>query len=314
MAASRLHILWLAAMTALVSTIPLACLAQSPPPLGPAAGPPPVQTTIASAYDPSMRMTVPVTIDGKGPFQFVVDTGADRTVVSRELAGRLGLAPSGEATMHSMAGVQQVSTVALERLGIAGRIVPHIDAPALAEEHLGAHGLLGIDGLKNRRIIMNFVTRTLTIAEPGTTEATTPDTIVVTARSRFGQLVLVDAEVDGTRVTVVIDSGAQNSIGNPALKALLMKRNRSMSFVSTEMIDVTGARLAADVALVARVRIGRVNLRQVGVAFADAHPFKRYGLENRPAMLLGINTLRSFRRVSIDFGQKKVRFLLPGEV
>jgi predicted aspartyl protease len=306
------------AMVALALVAPIAhpiqSHAQPPAQPTPSPAPPPVQTTISTAYDLSMRMTVPVTIDGKGPFQFVVDTGADRTVVSRELAGRLGLAPSGEATMHSMAGVQQVSTVALERLGIAGRIVPHIDAPALAEEHLGAQGLLGIDSLKNRRIIMNFVTRSLTIAEPGETEPVSPDTIVVTARSRFGQLVLVDAEIDGVRVTVVIDSGAQNSIGNPALKALLMKRSRKMSFASTEMIDVTGARLAADVGLVARVRIGRVNLRHVGVAFADAHPFRRYGLENRPAMLLGINTLRSFRRVSIDFAQKKVRFLLPGDV
>jgi predicted aspartyl protease len=299
------------AMVTLTLMAPSVCPAQSPTQPMP---PPPVQTTIAGAYDSSMRMTVPVTIDGKGPFRFVVDTGADRTVISRELAGRLGLAPAGEATMHSMAGVQQVPTVALERLGIAGRIVPRIDAPALAEENLGAHGLLGIDSLKNRRIVMNFVTRTLTIAEPGAAEPITPDTIVVTARSRYGQLVLVDAEIDGVRVTVVVDSGAQNSIGNPALKAMLMKRHRKMTFASTYMIDVTGARLAADVAMVGRVRIGGINLRQVGVAFADAHPFKRYGLADRPAMLLGINTLRSFRRVSIDFAQRKVRFLLPDDV
>jgi predicted aspartyl protease len=281
------------------------------------AGPPPVPvqpTTINSAADPAMRMTVPVTIDGRGPYQFVVDTGADRSVISRELADRLGLAPAGEATLHSMAGIERVSTVAVERLGVAGLVVPHIDAPALAEANLGAQGLLGIDSLKNRRIIMDFVARTLTIAEPGVREPVDPDTIVVTARSSYGQLVLVDAEIDKVRVTVIIDSGAQNTIGNPALRALLAKRHRKMIFTPTILIDVTGGRLAADVASVTRVRIANIDLGRMPIAFADAHPFKRFGLEKRPAMLLGIDTLRSFRRVSVDFAQRKVRFLLPGDI
>jgi hypothetical protein len=47
--------------------------------------------------------------------------------------------------------------------------------------------------------------------------------------------------------------------------------------------------------------------------FADAHPFKRFDLLKRPAMLLGMDTLRAFRRVSVDFAARKVRFLLPDQ-
>ena len=36
-------------------------------------------------------------------------------------------------------------------------------------------------------------------------------------------------------------------------------------------------------------------------------------LENKPALLLGMDTLRVFRRVSVDFAQRRVRFLLPNE-
>jgi predicted aspartyl protease len=277
--------------------------------------PPPVEPTIVgSASDIAMRMTVPVMIDGHGPFQFVVDTGADRTVISRQLADRLGLPPAGLATLHSMTGVANVATVRMDRVVIAGLIVPKINAPALDEGNLGAQGLLGIDSLKNRRIILNFTARTLTIAEPGTREPVDPDTIVVTARSRYGQLVLVDAEIDNVRVTVIIDSGAQNTVGNPALRQLLMKRHQKMVFTPTELIDVMGGHLPADIAAVNKVRIGGIELHQVVIAFADAHPFKRFGLQDRPAMLLGIDTLRSFRRVSVDFAQRKVRFLLPGDV
>jgi hypothetical protein len=126
--------------------------------------------------------------------------------------------------------------------------------------------------------------------------------------------VLVDAEIDTVHVTVIIDSGAQNTVGNAALRTLLAKRHRKMVFTPTTLIDVTGGTLAAEAALVTKVRIANINLGRIPVAFADAHPFKRFGLQKRPAMLLGIDTLRSFRRVSVDFAQRKVRFLLPGDV
>jgi len=41
--------------------------------------------------DRAQRMTVPVSIEGRGPFSFVIDTGAERTVLSRKIATRLAL-------------------------------------------------------------------------------------------------------------------------------------------------------------------------------------------------------------------------------
>ncbi|MBA3898546.1 MAG: retroviral-like aspartic protease family protein [Sphingomonadaceae bacterium] len=269
---------------------------------------------VGTGNDQAMRMTVPVTIDGHGPYRFVVDTGADRTVVSREVATALRLEAGNPATLHSMSGVGEVATVILRRLGIAGRTTNEIHAPALEQSNLGANGLLGLDTLKGRRIIMDFRRKTLSILASGEREPTDPDTIVVTARTRFGQLVLVDADVDGAPITVIIDTGAQNTIGNGALRRILGKRNRHLEFFKTELIDVTGGRLPAEVAAVGHMRIGGLNIDDLVVAFADAHPFARFGLTDRPAMLLGMDTLRGFRRVSVDFGQRKVRFLPPGAV
>lgn len=263
--------------------------------------------------DQAMRLTVPVTVAGKGPYHFVVDTGADRSVIAREIAFSLGLDAAPTATLHSISGESQVPMVVVPHLGIAGRSTGQILAPALSRDNLGADGLLGLDALKGRRVIMDFRHRTLSILPAGQREVVEPDTIVVTARTRLGQLVLVDAEVDNTPITVIIDSGAQNTIGNSALRRLLGKRNRKLEFFKTELIDVTGGRLPAEVAAVRRIRIGGVNIDSVAIAFADAHPFERFGLTEKPAMLLGMDTLRGFRRVSVDFAQKKVRFLLPGE-
>jgi predicted aspartyl protease len=276
----------------------------------PAVEPPAV---VSTRNDFSMRMTVPVTIEGFGPFQFVVDTGADRSVVSRELAERLNLGPGRTVTMHSMTGVAQQTTVVVPALTIAGQTTRDINAPALESAYLGANGILGIDTLQKRRIVMDFTKRQLSILAAGEREAYDPDTIIVTAKSRFGQLVLVDADVDGTPITVIIDSGAETTVGNSALRTLLSKRKRKLEFFKTELLDVTGGKLPAEFASVGKIRIAGLTLFNPIVAFADAHPFKRYGLMNKPAMLLGMDTLRAFRRVSIDFAQRKVRFLLPDE-
>ncbi len=283
----------------------------------PAAAPSPpavpdVVATVAARTDQAMRMTVPVTIDGRGPFQFVVDTGSDRTVVSQELATLLKLAGGKTVRMHSMTGVGPAATVTVPSLTIAGQTTYSINAPALQQAYLGGHGLLGIDTLKGRRVVMDFVQRKLSILRAGEKEKYDSDTIVVTARSRFGQLVLVDADVDGTSITVIIDSGAESTIGNAPLRALLSKRNRKLRFFQTELVDVTGGKLGAEYAAVGRIRIAGLTVNNAVIAFADAHPFKRYGLQTKPAMLLGMDTLRAFSRVSVDFAQRKVRFLPPG--
>ena len=149
---------------------------------------------------------------------------------------------------------------------------------------------------------------------PTRASRTTPIPSLSPARSRFGQLVLVDSDIGGVPITVIIDSGAQNSVGNLALMRMLQKRRKVRDFATTELIDVTGASLSAQLALIDNIRVGGFTINSVAVAFADAHPFVRFDLLAKPAMLLGMDTLRAFRRVSVDFAQRKVRFLLPGDV
>src|SRR5688500_13536665 len=54
------------------------------------------------------RMTVPVRVSGSGPYRFLVDTGADRTAISHEVAAELNLKPGISASMHTVAGVSTV--------------------------------------------------------------------------------------------------------------------------------------------------------------------------------------------------------------
>jgi len=79
-----------------------------------------------------------------------------------------------------------------------------------------------------------------------------------------------------------------------------------------DLIGVTGDRVTAEFAVTRRLRLGGLHINDMRIAFADFHLFRYLGLEDRPAILLGMDALRLFDRVSIDFANRRVR-LLPNE-
>lgn len=263
--------------------------------------------------DKTSRMTVPVTIDGHGPYRFLVDTGAERTVISRELARKLNLAGGAGVRLHSVTEASDVGTFVIPSLQVSKKPVSGINAPGLAEIHLGADGMLGVDSLKSQQVVFDFANQTMTVSQSSRRAARIDrDVIVVTGRNLYGRLILADARVDGQRVWVIIDTGSEATIGNEALRRALAKRKRLPPTIPTELMSVTGGRISADVGMVKGLVVGGVTLKDLAVAFADVHPFRKLGLTDRPALLLGMNALKAFDRVSIDFANRKVRFLLPG--
>lgn len=261
--------------------------------------------------DATSRMTVPVNIGGQGPYRFVVDTGAERTVISRELARELDLSPGRTATVHSMTEVSRIDTVVIPGLRIGNRTVNDIHAPALARSNLGASGMLGVDSLQRQRVVFDFGRQEMTISPSQRREERWPDgEIVVLGRRHFGRLVLVDAAVDGQRVWVIVDSGSQISVANTALREALRRRGRLGATHPVELMSITGGKLTAEYTIARRIQIGGVNIVRLPIAFADVHPFRQLQLMDRPALLLGMDALQLFDRVSVDFANHRVRVLL----
>jgi len=291
---------------------------QAPAPAAVATAQPQPQPTdpgfaLGFAADSWERMTVPVTIQGKGPYRFVVDTGAERTVIARDLAETLKLAPSGVARVHSMTDMSMIGTVSIPSLTVGGRQVKDIRAPALEKRNLGAEGMLGVDSLQTQRVSFDFPRQVMTVVNSRKIEESwAADAIVVTGRSLFGHLVLVDASIDGQKVWVIVDTGTQATVGNNALRRRLERRNRLGALRPVEMLSVTGGRMMAEQTFVQHFQVGGAFVNNMPIAFADAHPFKQLGLLDRPALLLGMDVLKLFERVSVDFPNRRVRLLLPG--
>ena len=282
----------------------------------PVSPPPAANEAVDFGADRSLRMTVPVSIDGQGPFNFVVDTGAERTVLSEELATTLGLGRTGSAEVHSISGAQRFETVTVPSLSVTSTPVRNVQAPLLKRGNLGAEGLLGIDSLQSKAILIDFAQQKIMVTPASKApelKADDDDTIVIRARSRLGRLILADAAVGQRKIAVVIDTGAEHSVGNLAMRKAAVKRGKATLLIPTTLQDVAGGSVAAEIAIVDDMRLGSVTLTGMPIAFADLPVFRQLGLDKRPAMLLGMNTLRAFNQVAVDFSTKKVRFVVPGD-
>jgi predicted aspartyl protease len=263
------------------------------------------------------RMTVPVRLAGTGPYRFLVDTGADRTAISSELAARLKLISGPDAQVHSVAGVTTVSTAEIPGLQLTQRAVRVIDAPLLSGANMGADGILGTDSLRSDRVEFDFTNHTMSIV-PSVSSARPvsrdePGAIIIQGYRRNGRLVVTDATVDGRPLTVVIDTGSQVCIGNSALRHELLGRNLIDAAKRIDLQSVTGETLAGDYMFVRELDMGGIGLKDLAIVFADAHTFKQLGLDRKPALLLGMNAIRAFKKVSIDFANLKFRVVLPEE-
>lgn len=279
----------------------------------PTATTPPPPVDVALGVDVPGRMTVPVKIGGQGPYNFTIDTGAERTVIARQLADLLQLQPGPKVRLTAMAGVSDVDTVVIPALTVSATGTSRIEAPALDAHDLGAVGLLGIDTLQHHAVSIDLVHQRMTVqpsrrrgrrpAEPGE--------IIVEAKSLLGQLVVTDAYYRGQRIRVVLDTGSAVSMGNLALKAAVARRRGTVQPVS--LLSVTGKALEVDYTQIPSVMLGGMSINNLPIAFADAAPFRRLGLDDRPALLLGMDAIKLFRRVDIDFANREVRFALAQE-
>ena len=255
------------------------------------------------------RLSVEVRVNGRGPYFFVVDSGADTSVVGLRIARELQLPLGRPVVLNNMTDRNIVDRVKVSELTLGPSTIRNLELPALREQDLGGAGLIGIDALVRQRLMMDFEKRQIKVEDASKPARSLPGEIVIVGRLRRGQLILTQVRAAGLSLEAVIDTGSQITIGNLALRDKLVRRRRD-KLQTVSATGVTGKTVNLQFAQIAELRLGPVTLRNVPMAFADVPPFEVFGLSDRPALLLGTDLLETFRRVSLDFRARKVRFQL----
>lgn len=260
----------------------------------------------------SLRMTAPVMLNGQGPFDFFLDTGANRSAISGTTASRLGLRRGRAMRIHTLLGPVEVPSAVLDRLQVGDRTQRNLHVPVLPDGGVAtADGLLGIDWLKGQRLTLDMEGEKLEIRK--TRVAMQAGATVVPARLRHGQLTIIDADVNGRgRLNCMIDSGSEVSVGNTLLRTLAASRSESFekSIQTIDLIDAANRHFKGQLGYLPFVRIGGVQFGNLPVVFADSGLLAMWGIEKEPSLMLGMDILVQFSRVEMDFGQSRVGFSL----
>src|SRR5438270_4680338 len=213
------------------------------------------------------RLSVDVLVNGRGPYHFVVDSGADTSAVGLRIAHDLELPLGQPAIVNGMTSRDLVDRVKVAELTLGPTTVKNLELPALREFDLGGDGLIGIDALVEQRLMMDFEKHLIKVEDARTPEIEFgPYDIVITARRKRGQLILTEVHADRFRLDAVIDTGSEISIGNTALRDKLVARGAR--FWEVDAIGVTGVHQTLQLARVDLLQLGPVVLRDVPTAFA----------------------------------------------
>ena len=263
-------------------------------------------------------MTAPVRINGKGPFPFAIDTAANASLITSELATALDLPASESIVMHTLVGREVVGSVRANQLKAGALDASDVRLALGTRRGLdGVDGLIGTDLLAGLRLDLQFrgIQRMRIASSRNDSDGffdmpSGRASIVYEARRNFNELSMIEAHAGGIPMLAVLDTGAQVSMANSALARLAFAtRNTLVNGESrATILSPTGQSVQAEAMMLSHLRIGGVAIHQLPILVGDFHSFDIWGLRDTPCMLMGVDVLGLFNGVSIDLRRNEVVF------
>jgi predicted aspartyl protease len=256
------------------------------------------------------RVLVPVTINGKGPFRLVLDTGATSSAIIGSVAKRLELPidPSARVLLQGATGAETVQYAIAEQMEVGDLLFNQPKLLIVSDVFGGADGVLGVQGLTDMRIHIDFRRRFTQIEYARNEEWPSAERPQFSAA--LGRRAVLDLQVGGVRTKVVIDTGAQQTIGNDRLrKALLLRWRRTHD---TEIIGVTLDTMPAKSIRVPSITFGTMRVRNIDISFTELSIFEHWRLNGEPALLLGMDVIDKLETFEIDYRQRKLHLRARG--
>ena len=265
----------------------------------------------ATHPDPLGRIVVPVMLNEQGPFQFLLDTGATRTVLSETVATQLGLSPDRQQTVRirSVMGLTLVPTVVIHSLQMGAFSKSQLRMPVLSNEALqSADGVLGVDSIGDTKIIADIKRQHIRIAT-ATGSFAEQGRIVIAFEQIARQPLMVDARLGDIRVRAVVDTGCADTLGNAVLLKKLRRRlpATQLSTHPTEILDATDTVVPAQVVGVPRVIIGKLLIDNLRVSFGEFSVFDTWHIDKEPVLLIGMDVLSQLDELAIDYRRKELQ-------
>ncbi len=263
------------------------------------------------------RIMAPVFVNGRGPYLFVVDLGASRSAIAPRIVAKLGLAPDPvqRLILRGVTGTQEVPAIMIDRLQAGDVLIENVLLPVVAPRvFANADGILGVDGFERMCLHADFATNRIAITGDGCSRLRR-GWIRIPATLRFGRLVNISAVLRGRRVQAIIDTGAERSLGNPALlHALSLQRRAEDPASDTQVFGATSHTAEGNLLVIPTIYLGEVGIRNMRVTFGDFEVFRLWDLEDEPAIVVGMDVLGTVDALMVDYARSELRILPRGSL
>lgn len=248
------------------------------------------------------RVWAPVYINDKGPFRLVLDTGANRTAVIPSLAARLGTPSTTNVKLLGATGTSIVPMIRVESIKVGDLWLGDREVAIVPDVFGGAQGVLGADGLSDKRVHIDFVNDSISILR-STGRVRERGLTRVPVKLRNGHLLMFDVKLAGVRTRAMLDTGAQATIGNKSLQAALSRRAKG---VKNTIIGVTLDEQHGETLFAPAVDIGDLTIRGMRVTFGDMYIFEAWGMNEDPALLIGMDIIGLLDTLIIDYKRREL--------
>jgi predicted aspartyl protease len=253
------------------------------------------------------RIWAPVFINGRGPFRMVLDTGASDFAITAPVAVALELVPSSShvVLVQGVAGSAIVPTVQVDSLSVGDLDITSATLPIIADALGGAEGVLGTAGFSDsdKRIDIDFRHDRIAIVHSHGQHAPLGFITLPLERSGPG-LLMVSGSVAQVHVHAVIDTGAERSIGNEALRRALVSRHAQGT--PDKIYDVTTHVQGGEMFESPPIMLGKIEIHGARITYGEVRIFEHWQLTHEPALLIGMDALGLLDELIIDYRRREL--------
>jgi predicted aspartyl protease len=261
--------------------------------------------------EPTGHPVVPVTVNGAGPFDFVIDTCASASMVLAGLRERLGLQPlpNVHGALHGASGNGSASLYRLDSMVVDGRASGPVTAASMngapSEHPPSWSGIVGADILSRYVVEFDGPGGAFHLLDPATDLAAHAGWTAIPVQLNRVRFPTLPGTIDGAPVQILFDTGARRTLINWAAARQLGIAPGDPTLSAAEPVrGATAQRTDAVKRTFRSITIGGLTIPAGEVVIADLPVFGTLGWSG-PALILGMDRMRAYR-FAVDYPRSRL--------
>ncbi len=260
------------------------------------------QATVPLRPAATFHLVLPAYVDGQGPFQFMLDTGADNTGLFHWFTEQQGFKPGAVHDVGGQTGSISVPSYHLASLAVDGREIRDVEADDFPNRRDGEieAGVAGNDLMDGSVVVFDFPCHSVAIL-PKPVDLkhllTRQAHRVEGGPVNDGTQLTLPVQIGAAKGVALLDTGSSDTRINPAFARAAGIDPAAPAFYDAEKrFGISDTPIASRKGPVGTVRFAGLEFRNPELRVIDLPVFATLGFDG-PAMILGLDLMQGHRLV-----------------